>query len=141
MSSLVEIEVNRHLTKLFVEDDPSFIALTPHHREKAASGGFREVSGPPKATQMVKLIFQETKGSPDETADGAIHKQTVVIVGLYNADIAAGDTFIWPPNSDDHWVISGIHPYNGYELKADAIAYGPKGDHSGNAARGSHGKG
>lgn len=120
----MNLEVNREITRLFIADDPSLITLTPNSKEKAPSGGYREVKGEPKPIQMVKVIYQAAKGDADSTSDGAVRKHSVIIVGLYGANIEEGDTFEWPGNSGSKWVITGIHPDNGYEVKADAIAYG-----------------
>lgn len=120
----MNLEVNREITRLFIVDDPSLITLTPSSKEKAPSGGYREVKGEPKPIQMVKIIYQSAKGDADSTSDGAVRKHRVVIVGLYGANIEEGDTFEWPENSGSKWVVTGIHPDNGYEVKADAIAYG-----------------
>ena len=120
----MNLEMNREITRLFIADDPSLITLIPSSKEKTPSGGYREVQGEPKPIQMVKLIYQAAKGDADSTSDGAVRKHSVVIVGLYGANIEEGDTFEWPGNSGSKWVVTGIHPDNGYEVKADAIAYG-----------------
>lgn len=122
--SVASYDANREVTRLFIVDDPSFIQLTPHTRGKTATGGYREVKGEPKPIQMVKIIYQAAKGDADSTSDGAVRKHSVIIVGLYGANIEEGDTFEWPENSGSKWVVTGIHPDNGYEVKADVIAYG-----------------
>lgn len=118
------LAANRAATKLFIDDDPSIIALTPHSRQKSNSGAYMNAPGGHRPVQAFKLIYQSAKGEPDGTSDGAIAKQTVVIVGEHDADIEQGDTFIWPPASGVKWVVTGLHPHNGYEVKADAVAYG-----------------
>lgn len=118
------LAVNRVATRMFIEDDPSLITLTPQSRGKVASGAYDTVPGPPRPPQEFKLIYQAAKGEPDRTTDGSVAKQDVVIVGLHDAEIEHGDTFVWPPASGNKWVVTGIHPHNGYEVKADAVAYG-----------------
>lgn len=118
------LAANQKATKFFIDDDPSTITLYPQERQKMPSGGYKEVVGPPKAPQNVKLIFQTAKGDTDSTSDGSVRKQDVVIVGLHDADISEGDFFYWPFGSPQKWVVTGVHPDNGYEVKADAIAYG-----------------
>lgn len=120
----MSLAVNQKLTGIFIEDDPSMIILVPHARVKTPSGSFKNQAGEPRSPQTVKIIYQESKGEADDTSDGAVRKQRIVIVGLHDADIDEGDTFYWPHGGNKKWVVTGIHPPNGYEVKADAVVYG-----------------
>lgn len=124
MAGDASLAANRAVTKMFIDDDPSLIALTPNSRQKSNSGAYVTVPQSARRVQLFKLIYQAAKGEPDGTPDGEVAKQEVVIVGEYNAEIEQGDTFMWPPASGVNWVVTGIHPHNGYEVKADAVAYG-----------------
>lgn len=118
------LAANRVATQLFIESDPSVIAFTPSERVRSQNGSYKVIQGEPKPPQTVKVIFQEARGEAERTSDGQVRKHDVVIVGEYDADIDEGDTFHWPPGESKKWVVKGIHPHNGYEVKADVVAYG-----------------
>lgn len=118
------LAANRMATRMFIEDDEAVVTLIPHTRVQTPSGGFKESQGQPKEPQSVKLIYQVAKGEPDGTADGAVSRQSIVLVAAHDADVDQGDIFFWPPGSSYRMVVTGIHPKNGYELKADVVAYG-----------------
>lgn len=118
------LAANRVATEWFIQSDPSIVVFTPNERVRSSSGAYRTVQGEPKPPQTVKVIFQEARGEAERTSDGQVRKHDVVIVGEYDADIDEGDTFHWPPGDSKKWVVKGIHPSNGYELKADVVAYG-----------------
>lgn len=118
------LAANRVATHLFIESDPSVVVFTPNERVKSPSGAYKSVQGDPKPPQTIKVIFQEARGEAERTSDGQVRKHDVVIVGEYDADIDEGDTFHWPPGDSKKWVVKGVHPFNGYEVKADVVVYG-----------------
>lgn len=124
MDADATLAANREATRWFIESDPSVITLTPNGRVKSGNGAYKTQAGEPKPPQTVKIIFQDARGNAIGTSDGAVRKHEVVIVGNYDADIDEGDTFHWPPGDAKKWVVTGIHPDNGYEVKADAVVYG-----------------
>lgn len=123
-SHKASLAANRAATRWFIESDPSVVVFTPNERVRSPNGAYKTVQGDPKPPQTVKVIFQEARGEAERTSDGQVRKHDVVVVGEYDADIAEGDTFHWPLGDSKKWVVKGIHPHNGYEVKADVVAYG-----------------
>lgn len=118
------LAANRAATELFIQSDPSVIVLTPNKRVKTQSGAYRHEAQEPKPPQSVKIVYQDIRGHSMRNDDGDYRKNAVIIVAKYDADIDEGDIFHWPPGDSKKWVVTGIHPFNGYEIKADAYVYG-----------------
>lgn len=118
------LAANRQATEWFIKSDPSVIVLTPNDRVKTQNGAYKHEAKEPKPPQTVKIIYQDNRGHSVRNTDGDVRKNAVIIVGKYDADISEGDTFHWPPGDSKKWVVTGIHPDNGYEVKADAYVYG-----------------
>lgn len=121
---LANLAANQVATELFIKSDPSVITLTPNKRVRTQNGSYRHEAGEPKPPQTVKIIFQDNRGHSEWNTDGEYRKNAVIIVAKHDADIDEGDTFHWPPGDLKKWVVTGIHPSNGYEVKADAYVYG-----------------
>lgn len=129
-NNAAELAVNKQLTRIFIEDDPVTVQLIPHGRHKTASGAYKTVPGIPKPPQTVKLIYQG--GSADgivETGDGALRKYDFVLLAEYDADVEIGDVFYEEGKPNQKWVVRGLQPFNGYEIKAGIVSYGDDPDH------------
>lgn len=122
---MVGLELNRELTHWFIMQDPTQVQLTPRERVTAGNGGFTVSELPPRPQQIVKLIF--TAGNSDgivPSTDGRQRKFDFVLVAEWNATIKTDD--YWIDSEDQVWVVTGVSPYNGYEVKADVTCYGPR---------------
>lgn len=114
---------NRELTHWFIEQDPTTVTLIPQTKVKTAGGAFNLVPGVARAPQIVKLIFPS--GSSDGISsgqDGRVRKYDFILVGEWDAVVEIDDYF--EDSQGNFWIITGLVPYNGYEVKATMISYG-----------------
>ncbi len=123
-SEMVGMDLMRELTHWFILQDPSYVVLTPREQVDSGNGSFGWADLPPRPQQMVKLIF--TAGNSDgavESSDGIERKYDFVLVGEWNATVKLGD--YWrDPETEQKYVVTGLSPYNGYEIKANVTSYG-----------------
>jgi len=124
------LDVNRRLTKAFIDDDPH--TITPHRRTKIELPGnqFEYVDGPALPSQVVKLVY---KGSASSfagaeglqlTSDGQETRFDFTIVSEWDADIEEGDWF--QDEQGQRWEIKKEIPRNDYERRFGVSAYGDK---------------
>lgn len=120
-----EIMWNRDLTDWFIAQDPSDIALVPVEKVQLPTGGERRGALPPRPVQRVKMIYQGGSNTGNEqNTDGQVLKYDYVIVGSWDSTIKRGDFWEDPLNEGQFYVVEGITPYNGYEVKAGVKSYG-----------------
>lgn len=120
----------RRQTHWFIENDPTDIVLIPTERVRAPGGGFNMQQLDPRPSQRFKLIFQS--GIVDgvvEAADGINRRYDFVLLGEWDATVHIGDQFTEPAYGDQKWVVQGLQPYNGYEVKAGVVSYGRNPQH------------
>lgn len=121
------LAVNQELTRIFIADDPTVIEFITHTRVKAPSGAYSLVSDPlmARGPLTVKFVFQGgTNDGITKTDDGAIRKYDFVVVAEHDADIRIDDVFFEAGKPLQKWVVKGLLPYNGYEVKAGIVSYG-----------------
>ena len=110
-------EHNVRMTDWFIKVDPYPVVLIPMVTSKSPSGAIQSVPGPPRPQQIVRVISTGGSDSGIElTIDGQIRKYPIVVVGKWNATIKKGDQ--WTDQHGATWMIDGITPFNGYEVKA-----------------------
>lgn len=114
--------INRILTKLFIEQDPTVITLIPVEMVDMASGGTKPVDKTPRAPQIFKMIWQGGNSTGiNTTADGQNRQFDFIMVGEYDAEVEIGDH--WTDGSQEYYV-DGLEPFNGYEIKAHVKSFG-----------------
>lgn len=121
-----EIGMNRTLTHLFIQMDPTDVVLIPRTTIRTASGGTRTVDGDPRDLQTVKLIYGGNTGSGRagiiDTGDGRERQFSYVMVMEWNAEVEPWDHFTDPEGQ--MWEVEEVLPLNGYEKKATMRSYG-----------------
>lgn len=119
----------RRQTHWFIENDPTPISLVPVAKQAAPGGGWNVSPLAPRSTQRFKLIPQSTADGVVQTADGTSRRFDYILLGEWNAIVAIGDMFTEPEHSGQKWVVQGLLPYNGYEIKAGIVSYGKNPQH------------
>lgn len=113
----------RDLTKWFIAQDPTEVVLTPYTKVENDNGSEEFVAGSPKDPQIVKIIFPSGQSDGiSPSIDGQNRKYDFVLVAEYNADIEIYDQ--WMDDRGNEWVVTGLTPFNGYEVKAMCKSYG-----------------
>lgn len=124
------LEINRRLTKRFIDDDPHTIVV--HARTKVSLPGnqFEYMDGPPRDPQVVKLVYKGSASSfggaegLQVTSDGQESRFDFTIVALWDADIEEGDWF--EDGQGQRWEIKKEIPRNDYERRFSVSAYGDR---------------
>lgn len=125
MLSAEELQANKEMTHWFIQSDPTVVSLVPRERVKQPSGGFKWAEMPPRAPQSVKMIPQGgSLGGIVTAEDGVNRRYDFVMLGEWNAIIKLNDIFRDPIQADVFWEVTGMEPFNGYEVKARVSAYG-----------------
>lgn len=120
----VGLEIQRELTHWFIMQDPTSVQLIPRARVKGNNGSISMTDGTPRPPQIVKMIF--TAGSSDgivQSEGGQDRQYDFIVVGEWNSVIEMDDYWIDP--SGQKYVVSGVSPSNGYEVKANIKSFGP----------------
>ena len=118
-----QLVTNRNLTHWFITQDPTNITFIPREEVKSGSGGKTWQDLPPRPEQTVKLIypFGQSDGAVP-TIDGQERKYAFIVVGEWNATIHTND--FWEDPDGQFWIVTGLSPYNGYEVKAMISSFG-----------------
>ena len=119
------LDVLRRQTHWFIENDPTDIVLIPTGKVSAPGGGWNIATLPPRPNQRFKVIYQG--GAADgilNTTDGQVRKFDFILLGEWDASMEIGDTFTEAAHGNQKWVVNGLQPYNGYEIKAGVVSYG-----------------
>lgn len=117
------LPVLRDSTRWFIEQDPTTIVLTPRANSEGSvgpGGGRIYLPGTPRTAQQVKLIHQGGNGRSNGEG-GTTFTYDYVIVGLHDASISIGDSFMI---GSQKFVVDRMDPDNGYEKKAYATQFG-----------------
>lgn len=120
---MVGLEIQRNLTHWFIQQDPTPIVLTPQTSSRTGNGSIQLSAQAPRAEQIVKLIF--ATGNIDGivgSTEGQERKYDFVLVAEWNASVQIND--YWIDENSQYWIVTGLSPYNGYEVKAGIVSYG-----------------
>lgn len=125
------LQANRAMTDIFIKTDPESITLIPvAHLVEQPGGGHKKVPGPARPTQTFKMIYPAGDGGGTvTTADGSVKRYDFILLGRHDAEVYVGDK--WTDGRGNSWVVTGLVPYNGYEVKATCTAYGEDLSHGG----------
>lgn len=123
------LDMLRRQTHWFIEDDPTDIILVPQIRTQAPGGGFNMSDGAPRAVQTFKLIYQSGSDGVVQTTDGQNMRYDFILLGEWDATVQQGDVWAEPENENQKYVVQGLLPYNGYEVKAAVVSFGKKAQH------------
>lgn len=113
----IELSVNRLNTQAFIGAKPSSIVLVPQTKEETKAGGFKLVSGAPKAPQILRIIELGLNQNPPMITlqDGKQREASFWLLGCHDADMAIND--YWTAQDGREWLIGDIVRPNGYEVR------------------------
>jgi hypothetical protein len=118
-----ELEINRRITRAYINTRPEVLRLIPHREVPDGTGGTKRTALPPRRPQRFRFI--ETGASfqigvrNSETGENRIENQT--LLGCSDVEIEVGDEFQW--NGDTWRVVEVMFP-NGYETRATVTRNG-----------------
>jgi hypothetical protein len=118
-----ELNVQRKLTKAFIDTMPRSLVLTPRTRSTTIAGGYVYVLGTPKPAQVLRLV-EADRGQledPIRTQDGLERSNAYMLLGEWDADIEVDDIFTF--EGDDFTVIQMYYD-NGWEIRAKVTRHG-----------------
>lgn len=125
MLNATELQVNKELTHCFIMSDPTVVSLVPRGEVKTDSGGTKMRDHQPREPQQFKMIHQGgSLGGKVTAEDGVNRRFDFVLVGEWDAIVEINDYWKNPDDPQEYWQVTGIEPYNGYEVKAEVKAYG-----------------
>lgn len=93
MLSPAEVAIQRMLTEAFIAADANDVVLEPFSRESNGSGGYRKISQPPRAPQVMRLVPISTTSFERMTLDGRTVSPQFVLLGQWNSLMDRGDKF------------------------------------------------
>lgn len=123
-----ELWIQRRNTLMFIDADPSEIALIPQQQTRLPSGGLHFTDLPARAVQTFRLIpmshtehpIASTTTSVSGSA-GVQRRHDFTLLGTWDSTMAIRDT--WEDEEGNRWVIDALVPYNSYERKALILKY------------------
>lgn len=121
---MIDLALNRKLTKQFIDVLPVTLTLTPNARTRSATGGFTFAAGTPRAPQVFTLIEQGTVSGmprPEITLDGIVRVVEFELLGEYDSELARYDTFT---HQGKEFEVVDLFYDNGYERRALVSARG-----------------
>lgn len=120
-----EIATNRDITRWFISMDPSEITLTPRQLVRTKTNAREAQDLTPRHQQVFKLVqgglVRTSAEGLTETEDGTQRKFDYILIGNWDAIVEIGD---WWEDNGQRYEVTGILPYNGYEVKAGIISHG-----------------
>lgn len=123
-SAGISLDVNRRLTKAFIDANPVTLMLIPRTREKKPAGGWAWVEQTPRDPQVLTLIEQtglSGEPRPQATVDGVDREVEFQLLGEWDSAIERGDVFT---HSGKDWEVVDLYIDNGYEKRAMVSAHG-----------------
>lgn len=118
----VELAVQRATTQAFIDANPTIISLQPRPRVSTAGGGYKEdTSQPARAPQAFKIVWLSDRDRPVITLDGREYTAEVILVGLWDAQVARRD--VWWAGTQEFRILE-VQTGHGYETKALAVRRG-----------------
>jgi len=117
-----EIEVQKQLTKWFIDSDPSMITLIPRVKSRANSGGSVFTDQPPRPAQKFKLITMTDSTRPTVTSDGVERLIDFTLLGEVGMVVAVHD--YWRDPDGTRYEVVELVPSNLYEVKALVTKHG-----------------
>lgn len=117
-----ELDTQRALTWVYIQNDPTLITLIPQSKVKQANGSVLMVPGSPRAPQTVKLIPQIDGQKPTVNVNGVERIADLMLMARHDAEIARDD--YWIGVDGRKYTVIEVAPGHGYEVKAMVEAHG-----------------
>jgi hypothetical protein len=125
--SAAELAVDRLNTQAFIASNPMVLTLIPREPLRTGSG-VRFTDGQPRLLQVGRLIDVTGGGGgagPQTSGDGFQRKDLFQLLLPFDGDVELND--YWEDDAGIRYEVTGILPYNGYEMRAEVTRYGQKG--------------
>lgn len=130
-----ELDVQRSLTKAFIDSSPIEIELVPCADVRLPSGGVRSTPGTPRPLQTFRLIPMSHTEKPVRSSsaaaaadDGVQRRYDYTLLGEWNCEMAENDQ--WETPDGQLLVIEALVSYNRYERKGLVVSYGRRPTHA-----------
>jgi len=119
---MLEQDVQRRLTKAFINTAPVQLELVPRAKVKQATGGSKWQTLAPRAPQIMRFVEPSSAPDPVVTADGIEREVAFLLIAEYDAELGVYDVF---ETDDGRWweVIQLLHE-NGWERRAVVARHG-----------------
>lgn len=117
----IELDVQRRLTKAFIDESPESVVLQGFDKESNGSGGFRLTPQPPRDPQVMRLIPISTTAFERLTLDGAAVTPQFVLMGEFNCEMQRGDKF---ELDGKRYEIVHIQEKHEYQKKGETVLLG-----------------
>lgn len=118
-----ELKVQRRATDAFIAARPTLVTLTPRLPVRSGTGT-RLVDQAPRLAQVGRLIEVNATGGPDRGPDGAQRKDVFQLLLPFDGVVGKYDHFTLEGIRHE---VTGILPFNGYEVRAEVTRYGETG--------------
>lgn len=118
-----EKDAQRLQTAAFIKADPTGVVLTPRIRGILPDGSEGYIEGPPRPAQTFKMSLLAYDQRPTITVNGVERLIDYHMIGVWNADIAVGDT--WTNEAGSQFEVVGFSDGFQYETKAFVIRHVP----------------
>jgi hypothetical protein len=112
---MIDLAVNRRLTKAFIDHYPVTLTLVPRAKVKKPAGGWAWEEQAPRDPQVVTLIEPGAIPRPTLTVDGVERMVDFELLAEHTAQVARGDIFV---HQGREWEVTEIAYDNGWEIRA-----------------------
>ena len=116
LSDGMEVAIQRMNTDYFIGADPMRVELVRPVKVSNGHGGFVEGAPLVLPEQKLKLIPQNRHVDARQVAEGAVALPSYVLMGYWDADVQAGDYFVYLGQRYD---VTLVHPKRDYETIAE----------------------
>lgn len=124
-ANTAELVVDRINTNAMIAARPVALTLIPRHTVRDGAGS-RLIEDPPRLLQIGRLIDQQSAASqPSPGNDGPQRKDTFQLLLPWDGEVELYD--YWIGDDGIRYEVTGILPYNGYEVRAEVTRFGQEG--------------
>lgn len=113
-----ELQVCIKNTRMFIDQRPSSITLTPMERKRKTGGGYEEVVKTPRPSQIFRIIETSMIGDDQhlQQSEGTVRRQPSWLLGMPDAEVELDD--FWNDSNGRRWRVAEVIRDNGYETRA-----------------------
>lgn len=117
-----ELDIQRRLTRAFINTQPVMITLTPRTRTKTSTGGVLMTDGVPRGPQKLRLVEPGDSGGrlPIRAADGLEREVEYILLGEHTAEIGKYDIFTY---AGSRWEVAALMHDNGWEKRGLVVRF------------------
>ena len=124
-ANTAELVVDRINTNAMIAANPVALTLIPRHTVRDGAGS-RLIEDAPRPLQIGRLLDQQnTASSPAPGSDGPQRQDVFQLLLGWDGQVELYD--YWVDNDGIRYEVTGILPYNGYEVRAEVTRFGQEG--------------